>query len=86
MGGELEDLNWATFRGMRASRLLTHNANHKTFLLWIDAGIALPTHGHEGNESTLVLTGNFEDESGTYARGDVAQVGPETNHRPDRRA
>ena len=82
LGGELESLSWISFRGMRAARLLGERKDCKTFLLWIDAGIALPVHGHEGNEATLVLTGDFEDGDGHYARGDVALAGPETNHRP----
>ncbi|MEM7223206.1 MAG: ChrR family anti-sigma-E factor [Pseudomonadota bacterium] len=82
IGGPPEALNWHTFRGLHAARLMPERDDCKTYMLWIEAGRAFPVHGHEGNEATLVLTGSFADGGETYARGDVALAGPETNHRP----
>ncbi len=48
----------------------------------IAPGAAVPFHGHKGAEITLVLTGAFSDESGTYRTGDVAIGAPDVHHRP----
>ncbi|MDV4144227.1 MULTISPECIES: ChrR family anti-sigma-E factor [Shimia] len=40
-------------------------------LLYIPAGRAMPEHGHNGLEMTLVLQGSFSDEEGRFGRGDV---------------
>jgi putative transcriptional regulator len=57
-------------------------------LLSIPAGQAVPDHGHRGIELTLVLSGSFSDEVGTFGPGDlevadevlvhVPRAGPET--------
>ena len=51
-------------------------------LLYIPAGTAVPDHGHNGTEVTLVLKGAFEDEDGRFARGDVEVATEELNHTP----
>ena len=40
-------------------------------LLYIPAGRAMPEHGHNGLEMTLVLQGSFSDEEGRFGAGDV---------------
>jgi putative transcriptional regulator len=51
-------------------------------LLRIAPGRAMPRHGHDGTELTLVLEGSFADEIGHFTRGDVAEVDEDTRHRP----
>ncbi len=51
-------------------------------LLMIPAGAAMPAHTHGGLETTLVLTGGFSDQTGHYARGDVATADPSITHKP----
>ena len=51
-------------------------------LVMVQPGIALPEHGHEGAELTLVLTGSYTDEIGTFRPGDVADLDEEVTHRP----
>lgn len=51
-------------------------------LLRIRAGKPAPRHGHHGEEYTLVLDGEFCDESGRYQRGDLAIAGAGDEHRP----
>jgi putative transcriptional regulator len=51
-------------------------------LLKIAAGRRMPEHGHGGSELTLVLAGDFGDESGLYRRGDVQDVDEQVEHRP----
>ena len=51
-------------------------------LVMLQPGIALPQHGHDGAELTLVLTGSYTDETGTYRPGDVADLDEEVTHKP----
>jgi putative transcriptional regulator len=51
-------------------------------LVKIPAGRAMPRHGHEGEELTLVLRGAFEDERGTYQRGDLVFADAAIEHTP----
>ncbi|HRO49686.1 MAG TPA: ChrR family anti-sigma-E factor [Hyphomicrobium sp.] len=51
-------------------------------LVMVQPGIALPLHGHTGAELTLVLTGSYTDEIGTFRAGDVADLDEEVTHRP----
>jgi putative transcriptional regulator len=51
-------------------------------LLKIAAGRHMPTHGHSGDELTLVLQGAFEDEHGRCSTGDLAEEDCDTHHTP----
>jgi len=53
-----------------------------TRLLRIAAGRTIPSHSHDGDELTLVLSGAFRDEHGRYGRGDIAVGDPSIEHRP----
>lgn len=53
-----------------------------TELLRIEPGHGAPRHTHEGSEYTLVVSGSFTDEMGTYGPGDISVVGTEHTHRP----
>lgn len=48
----------------------------------INAGSKIPRHSHGGNEFTMVLSGGFSDERGTYGPGDVCVNGPADTHQP----
>lgn len=48
----------------------------------IEPNQAVPRHSHSGMEFTLVLSGGFTDESGSYGPGDLAIKGPEDTHQP----
>jgi putative transcriptional regulator len=48
----------------------------------IAAGSKIPRHSHAGNEYTMVLSGGFSDERGTYGPGDVCVNGPTDTHQP----
>lgn len=54
----------------------------ETELYRLDPGAAIPRHSHEGNEFTLVVTGSFADETGTYRPGEIAVKGADQVHRP----
>lgn len=51
-------------------------------LLSIPAGQAVPDHGHNGLELTLVLQGGFSDATGHYDVGDVEVADIGLEHRP----
>ena len=48
----------------------------------ISPGSSVPSHSHEGNEVTLVLSGGFTDEYGTYGPGDISIQETGAVHRP----
>lgn len=48
----------------------------------IEPGTAVPRHSHEGSEFTLVVSGGFTDETGSYGPGDLTVKGPEDTHQP----
>lgn len=48
----------------------------------IEPGCAVPRHTHSGSEFTLVVSGGFSDEAGSYGPGDISLNGPENTHQP----
>jgi putative transcriptional regulator len=51
-------------------------------LLSIDPGITIPEHTHKGSELTLILKGSYQDETGRYQRGDLADLDSSVKHTP----
>ena len=51
-------------------------------LLKIPAGSPVPEHSHCGNELTLVLSGAYNDSTGTYNRGDFQEADDSLEHQP----
>jgi putative transcriptional regulator len=45
-------------------------------------GLQLPSHGHTGEEFTLVLKGRLFDDRGSYGPGDFDEAGAEIDHQP----
>lgn len=45
-------------------------------------GMAMPVHGHRGEEITLILKGAYRDEMGRFAKGDVADLDEDVEHQP----
>lgn len=54
----------------------------ETELYRIEPGAAVPRHTHEGSELTLVVSGGFSDESGSFGPGDLSVKGPADTHQP----
>lgn len=48
----------------------------------IEPGRTVPRHSHNGNEFTLVVSGGFTDETGSFGPGDIAIKGPKDTHQP----
>lgn len=62
--------------------ILSEDANGSVRLLYIPPGQAVPDHGHNGLEMTLVLQGSFSDETGRYGVGDVELADEDLEHTP----
>lgn len=80
--GGLEALAWKRLgRGIEQVVLRRRDVT-KLRLLRISAGVAVPAHGHGGNELTMVLQGGFTDLGRHYGPGDVATADAATVHAP----
>ena len=81
----LQKASWRMLgRGIRGLDLsfLDPDRSGKIELYRIEPGCAVPRHGHEGGELTLVITGAFKDETGRYGPGDIAAGGEDITHQP----
>lgn len=69
--------------GIRHIRLFPRRAGRSGLhLLNIAPGMAIPEHGHGGNEFACILAGSYSDETGRLEMGDFAEMGPEEQHKP----
>jgi putative transcriptional regulator len=81
-GRDLDDLDFrSVLPGIKECRLEAGDGT-VAVLYRIRPGRKMPQHTHEGSEVTLVLKGGFTDESGHYARGDVAITDEHVDHVP----
>lgn len=62
--------------------ILSEDSEGSVRLLYIPPGQAVPDHGHNGLELTLVLQGSFSDETGRFAVGDVEIADETLEHTP----
>ena len=67
--------------GVRQSILSASSAG-SVRLLYIPGGQAVPDHGHDGLELTLVLQGSFSDETGRFGVGDLEIADDDLEHAP----
>lgn len=82
VGGDLDAVKWKNLgRGVRQA-ILDTDGNATARLLYIPAGMAMPDHGHNGLELTLVLQGAFYDEDDYFARGDIEIGDQDMDHTP----
>ena len=68
--------------GINQSLLKTSDRTTTARLLKIPGGRSVLEHSHNGPELTVVLSGKFSDETGTYCKGDFQQADKEVTHRP----
>jgi len=61
---------------------LNTGSDAETEIYRIEGGQAVPRHSHEGSEFTLVVSGGFTDETGSYGPGDLSVKGPNDIHQP----
>ncbi|WP_424988378.1 ChrR family anti-sigma-E factor [Microbulbifer sp. S227A] len=73
---------WKTLgMGVRQD-ILSEDRHGSVRLLYIPPGQAVPDHGHNGMELTLVLQGSFSDETGRFGVGDLEIADEELEHTP----
>lgn len=78
----LDDLNWR-FRlpGLHECELAGFEGEHVS-LLRVKPGTRILHHTHEGEEATLILSGEMEDQGTVFRRGDVALADQDDDHNP----
>lgn len=62
--------------------ILSEGPDGSVRLLYIPPGQAVPDHGHNGLELTLVLQGSFSDETGQFGVGDLEVADESLEHTP----
>jgi putative transcriptional regulator len=82
VGCGLSEVEWQKLTRQIERMDLGMLSGGKAQLLKIKAGAPMPAHTHKGLEYTLVLQGNFRDDSGLYRRGDLAVCDQTVAHRP----
>jgi putative transcriptional regulator len=83
VGGDVEAVTWKRLgMGVETARIEIPGSDLQTFLLKVPEGKAVPQHTHAGNEYVLILDGAYTDESGRFAKGDVAISDGDVDHRP----
>ncbi|RKF17121.1 transcriptional regulator [Roseovarius spongiae] len=73
---------WKSVGGGVRQTLLHWGDDGSTRLLYIPPGKAVPDHGHNGIELTLVLQGAFSDETGRFGVGDIEVADDTLEHTP----
>ena len=57
-------------------------AEGNAVLMDIAPGYQVPVHSHRGTELTLIINGDYQDNLGRFASGDVADLDDRTEHQP----
>ncbi len=83
VGGGVESVRWRGIgMGVKQAILKTGDSGASVRLLSIPGGAALPKHGHNGLEMTLVLQGTFRDAQDRFGPGDVEVADDTLQHTP----
>jgi len=82
VSGDIGAVKWRKVGGGVSQMILKTSDKATVRLLKIPAGVAMPDHGHNGTELTLVLQGAFEDEDDHFAAGDVEVANEDLTHTP----
>lgn len=82
VSGDVDDVKWRKIGGGVSQAVLTTSKDATVRLLRIPAGTAMPDHGHNGVELTLVLQGAFKDEFDRFAKGDIEVANEDLHHTP----
>lgn len=78
----VERSEFSTIGKIGRSRFNTDDGTLRASLLQIAPGGEIPEHTHTGFEVTLLLDGDFRDESGEYVPGDFILLDGSHNHTP----
>ncbi|MFN0192818.1 MAG: ChrR family anti-sigma-E factor [Aestuariivirga sp.] len=79
----LEALNWKKkVPGISIADIPVSGGKSVLKVMSLAPGIAMPVHGHRGEEITMILKGAYSDEMGRFAKGDVADLDEDVEHKP----
>ena len=78
----IDAMKWQHYGTASEADLMIAATGYRARLIRLKAGRAVPRHTHGGSELTVVLEGSFSDETGHYARGDLAIADRSVDHRP----
>ena len=78
-----EKLPWKSL-GLGVSQVVleTKDKSATARLLKIPAGKKVPHHSHNGRELTVIFSGGFTDETGSYGPGDIQEIHGNIEHQP----
>ena len=83
LGGDLDGLQWKWLAPrVQQIPITTVDRRSQARLLRFQSGLTVPSHGHNGRELTLVLTGSLCDRDSVLYRGDIAETDERTEHQP----
>jgi putative transcriptional regulator len=82
VGGDIDDVAWKPVGLGVHQAILAGDDDGTARLLRIPGGQAMPDHGHQGAEYTLVLQGAFIDGEDRFARGDLEMADDSIEHMP----
>lgn len=82
VGSDVDAIRWKAMPGAAQFIIQTRDGRAVARLLRIPAGKPVPEHTHRGMEMTLVLSGAFSDEDGTFTRGDIEIADGSLTHQP----
>lgn len=83
IGDGLQSAKWRPLGlGARQAILRTSDKGASARLLYIPGGVAMPDHGHNGLELTLVLQGAFLDDGDRFGPGDIEVADKSVEHTP----
>ncbi len=80
----LDELPWRRIaKGVSLYNVKLSPEAQGQFRIWrLAPGKETPEHGHGGTEITMILKGAYADRIGTFARGDVEDLGDDIEHQP----
>lgn len=84
IGADLKAIKWKNVApGLKKFDLpVSKDCPSTLVMLHIAPGMAVPEHGHGGDEITLILQGAYRDEIGEFGPGDVADLDDHIEHQP----
>ena len=83
LAADTKKLPWKSL-GLGVSQVVleTKDSSATARLLKIPAGKKVPHHSHNGRELTVIFSGGFTDETGSYGPGDIQEIHDSAEHQP----
>ena len=83
LAADTKKLPWKSL-GLGVSQVVleTKDKSATARLLKIPAGKKVPHHSHNGRELTVIFSGGFTDETGSYGPGDIQEIHGNAEHQP----